>query len=108
MRSCVLSQLPACVGTLPAYVHLSKRRIAIGIGSYFTPKSESPMTEAEHLHKHIMTSVAKAAAPSGSVSPDTAPSSMSFVGATTLSGSVSSDTPAPSSEKAPVEVRAKV
>jgi hypothetical protein len=108
MRSCVLSQLPACVGTLPAYVHLSKRRIAIGIGSYFTPKSESPMTEAEHLHKHIMTSVAEAAAPSGSVSPDTAPSSVSFAGATTLSGSVSSDTPAPSSEKGPAEVRAKV
>jgi hypothetical protein len=104
VRSCILSQLPACVGTLYGILAPIEAQDR-SIGSYFTPKSESPIAETKHLH-NIMTSVAEAAAPSGSVSPDTAPSSMGVAGATTLSGSINSDTVALSSEKPSVEVRA--
>ena len=104
MRSCILSQLPACVGTLYGILAPIEAQDR-SIGSYFTPKSESPIAETKHLHNIIM-SVAEAAVPSGSVRPDTAPSSMGVAGATTPAGSVSSDTPAPSSEKLSVEVRA--
>ena len=87
--------LVSCLRWLVRYgirAPIEKRRI----------ESEYPTTETKHLHNIIM-SVAEAAAPAGSIRLDTAPSSMGVAGA------VSSDSPAPSSEKPSVDqVRAKV
>ena len=106
MCSCILSQLPACVGTLYGILAPIEAQDR-SIGSYFTPKSESPIAETKHLHNIIM-SVAEAAVPSGSVRPDTAPSSMGVEEATAPRGSVNPDTTAPRSKRPSVEVRAKV